>query len=141
MEVASMKALVASLMAWIAAHSNYPVPEHPPVVAVVPHAFLERMACTGPCPILGLYPDAGVVYIDESLQVDTNVCARSVLLHELVHYSQDLNGRFENQLPVVRWRLREREAHAIQAQFLAENGRTIVFGSEYAVRAFMGTAC
>jgi hypothetical protein len=133
MEVASMKALVASLMAWIAAHSNYPVPEHPPVVAV--------MDCTGPCPILGLYPDAGVVYIDESLQVDTNVCARSVLLHELVHYSQDLNGRFENQLPVVRWRLREREAHAIQAQFLAENGRTIVFGSEYAVRAFMGTAC
>ena len=59
MEVASMKALVASLMAWVAAHSNYPVPEHPPLVAVVPHSFLERIACTGPCPDPESTPWAG----------------------------------------------------------------------------------
>ncbi|MGB8275716.1 MAG: DUF6647 family protein [Alphaproteobacteria bacterium] len=136
-----MKALVAGLMAWIAAHSSYPVPEHAPLVAMVPHAYLEKMACTGSCTILGLYPDAGVIYIDEDLQVASNVCATSVLLHELVHYAQDLAGRFENQHPIVRWRLREREAHAIQALYLSEHGRTVPFGRDFSVRAFMGPAC
>jgi hypothetical protein len=141
MEVGAMKALVVSLMAWIGAHTSYPVPEHPPLVAVVPHTYLEKIACKGPCPILGLYADEGVVYLDDTLQVDTNVCARSVLLHELVHYSQDLTGKFDNQLPIVRWKLREKEARAVQAQWLAGHDRKIVFGTAYAKRAFMGPTC
>ena len=47
-----------------------------------------------------------------------DVRARSVLLHEMVHYLQDLHGRFADSRPCVRFLLREREAYAVQNRYL-----------------------
>jgi hypothetical protein len=118
MEVGTIKALVAGLLAWVNLYTGYAVPEQHPVVALVPHASLEQMGCTGSCPILGFYRDDGVVYVDGDLLLKTNACARSILLHELVHYVQHLNGRFADHDPLTRWQLRELEAHGIQDLFL-----------------------
>ncbi len=141
MEVGSIKALVASLLAWINVHAGMEAPEQLPVIAFVPHASLEQMACTGPCPILGLYPDQGVVYVDGDLALKTNVCARSILLHELVHYVQHKTGRFAEQSPALRWQLREIEAHQIQSAFLLDHGIRGGNTRNFAVRAFMGPSC
>ncbi|MEE9139314.1 MAG: hypothetical protein V3U18_00885 [Alphaproteobacteria bacterium] len=143
MEVGSIKALVVSLLAWINLYAGYDVPDQFPVIAFVPHASLEQMSCTGPCPILGWYPDnsSGVVYLDRDLALKTNVCARSILLHELVHYMQDKSGSFAEDSQILRWQLRELEAHQIQSAFLAENGVRGGLGRNFAPRAFMGPNC
>ncbi len=141
MDVVSLKALVAALLTWINLHGGYEVPDGAPVVALVPHATLEQMGCSGPCPILGWYSDTGVVYVDRALALKTNVCARSILLHELVHFYQDRDGRFVEFDKTTRWQMRELEAHELQTAFLAENGVRAGMARSFAVRAFMGPSC
>lgn len=141
MEVTALKALVVSLLAWIHLFTGFDIPEEDPYITAVPHQVLERMACEGKCPILGLYPRDGVIYLDENLQPETNICARSILLHELVHFVQEANGRFADRDPLLRWQFREAEAHRIQNVFLKQNGRRFLFGRHVANRAFMGPHC
>lgn len=141
MEATTLKALIASLLAWLNFNVGYQPPAEPPVIALVPHAVLEQMACKDGCPILGLYPDAGVIYMDEALALETNACAQSILLHELVHYIQDVNNRFADADPILRWQIREVEARNIQNLYLAQHGRHFLFGRYIAIRAFMGPTC
>jgi hypothetical protein len=141
MEATALKALIASLLAWINLHAGYQLPAQDPEVILVPHTVLEQMACKEPCPIMGLYPDDRVIYLDEGLALETNACAQSVLLHELVHFVQDMNHRFVDSDPVLRWQIREVEARNIQNMFLARHGRRFLFAKYIAVRAFMGPTC
>lgn len=141
MEAAVLKTLIASLLAWIHVQAGYALPGDQPEIIFVPHPVLERMACTEPCPILGLYPDDGVIYLDEELALETNACAQSVLLHELVHYVQDVGGSFADEEPMMRWQLREIEARNIQNMFLMRHGRRFLFGQFVASRAFVGPTC
>ena len=141
MDAGTMKAIVVSLLTWIGAHSNYAVPKDTPAVAMVSHDYLVALACDHDCPVMGVYPDQNVVYIDEALQIDTNVCAQSVLLHELVHYLQNRDGKFLNLPAPLRSYSREHEAYAIQQKFLAANGRQVAFGPNLPIGAFMGPTC
>lgn len=141
MAPAALKAMVLGMLSWIGAHANYPMPDETPAVALVPHSYLEQLACGEKCPALGVYPDGNVIYIDEDLQIETNVCARSVLLHELVHYLQDKNSRFMNLAPPLRSRMREHEAYGVQEIYLGENGRKVAFGPNFYLGAFMGPTC
>jgi len=140
-EPSTMNMIVVSLLTWITTHTNYPMPDQTPVVVLAPHAYIEQVACGEPCEALGAYPDGNVIYIDEALQVDRNVCAKSVLLHELVHYLQDKHERFEAIPPVVRGMYREREAYAVQKKFLAESGRIVAFDRNFRLGAFIGPTC
>jgi len=137
----AMHAIMAGLLAWIGAHSNYSIPDQTPMVVLAPHAYIADLACSEDCPALGVYPDGNAVYLDDALQVGTNVCARSVLLHELVHYLQDRDGRFLNLPPAVRHHVREHEAYAIQRVYLTEHGRQAAFGRTLYAGAFMGPSC
>ncbi len=141
MEATMMKVLIASLLAWINVHSGYQLPAQTPEIVSVPHTVLERMACKEPCPIMGLYPDDGVIYLDEDMALETNACAQSILLHELVHYVQDVNDSFADVDPVLRWQVREVEARNIQNMFLAQHGRRFLFVRYIAHRAFVGPTC
>ncbi|MFZ0693819.1 MAG: DUF6647 family protein [Alphaproteobacteria bacterium] len=141
MEPGTMNTIVAGLLAWITAHSGYPMPDQTPVVALVPHAYVETLVCGEKCAALGVYTDKNVIYLDDALQIETNVCARSVLLHELVHYLQDKNGQFLNLPPLLRPQLREQEAYGMQEVWLKGNGRTVDFGPNFYLGAFMGPTC
>ena len=141
MDISATKAMVVGLLGWLGTHTNYTIPDQPPAVAFVPHAYLEELACGEKCPALGVYPDGNVVYIDDQLQMDTNVCARSVLLHELVHYLQDKNNRFLNLAPPIRSYMREHEAYGVQQIYLGENGRKVAFGPNFYLGAFTGPTC
>ena len=141
MEPTALKAMIVSMLAWISGHTHYPMPADTPVIAVVPHEYIESVACTGPCDVIGVYTDAGVVYIENTLAIETNVCAQSVLLHELVHYNQDLAERFANLPPVFRWQLREKEAQHVQKAYLTEHGRTVDFSKNFHLGTFNGDSC
>ena len=142
MEPSTMHSLVVALLAWIGAHTTYVIPDDVPAVAFVPHAYLEQLAaCDEKCPVMGVYPDGNVVFLDDALQIDTNVCAQSVLLHELVHYLQNRDGKFLNLPAPLRSYSREHEAYSVQREFLAENGRKVAFGPNFYIGAFMGPSC
>jgi hypothetical protein len=122
-----MKDLLPELMGAIGNLSRYSLPETLPKVFVVPHEKIEELACGRKCPALGAYKPGEGIYLDDALQPETNVFARSILLHELVHYVQDLASAKDNRESCERWYQREKEAYAIQEHFLA------LVGSEHRV--------
>lgn len=141
MDPGTMNAIVAALLMWLGAHSGYAVDDQAPALALVPHSFVEDLACGAPCDVLGVYPDGNVVYIDQALEPETNICARSVILHELVHYLQDRGHKYLNLGPMLRWHVREIEAYAYQRMYLQENGIEVAYGPTFYLGAVMGPAC
>jgi hypothetical protein len=110
--------LIAVLLSWAASLSGYTYPETaPPVEYRGPDFFVEQ-ACRGAedCRVAAWY-DAGTIYLREDLSDLEDPVVRSVVVHELVHYLQDLSGRFpvddcESDLK------REQEAYSIQRTYL-----------------------
>ena len=119
MNPTDLSALVMRLL--VAAHmlSGYPMPANPPEVELKPHAWLEKQACTTPCPVYGWYARTGTIYLDDGLDIQTDVFARSVLVHELVHFLQGQTDRAGAKLDCSVQDLREREAYHIQYRWLA----------------------
>jgi hypothetical protein len=120
--------LVSDLFAVISSVSTYPEPYHLPEVHLKPLAELQTMVCKGPCQLRGFYLPRKGVYLNDTLDLQADVLARSVLLHELVHHVQELSGRFDMLLNQCdRWWSREREAYEIQNAYLRENGSGVRF--------------
>ena len=117
-EAELMPALVSALDQLSKYHRLVAVPE----VIRVPHARIEEMVCKAKCAALAAYRPGEGIYLDDNLKPETDLFARSILLHELVHYVQDMNGEHEDMRPCMRWYQREQEAYAIQKVFLGMSG-------------------
>lgn len=103
--------------------SGYPLPAHAPTLAYRPAPWLRAQVCAGttPCNVHGLYLDHGdVIYLDQRLQGSTSAIARSVVLHELVHYLQDRAGQHDGSC--AQRQAREREAYGLQQRYLQQQG-------------------
>lgn len=125
MESSFLRELMLILLSAIKLLSSYPIPEQLPVVHIVPHAVLEEKICHKPCssPVLGWFSrHNNQIYLDNHLDLKGSIYARSILLHELVHYVQELSGRFASMRECESWVLREREAYTIQNRWLFEQG-------------------
>ena len=102
-----------------------PPPEYPEVI-YLPTPELNRLACKGTCSVLGHYAGGRQIYLDDRLQPLKNLFDRSVLLHEVVHYLQGLQGSHyvdpadtgDDAEKCRLWYQREREAYAIQEAYL-----------------------
>jgi hypothetical protein len=125
---AELFSLVSDLFAVISSVSTYPEPYHLPDVHLKPLAELQAMVCKGPCQLRGFYLPRKGVFLNDTLDLQADLIARSVLLHELVHHVQELSGRFDS-LPhrCDRWWSREKEAYEIQNAYLRENGSAVRF--------------
>lgn len=106
--------------------SRYAPPTEFPVIISLPTSELNRLACKGDCSVLGHYAGGREIYLDSKLSPEKNLFDRSVLLHEMVHYLQGLEGQHHAE-PSARgddvekcllWYKREREAYTIQEAFL-----------------------
>ncbi len=109
--------LVAQMLLWITVNTPYTMPETPPEVTVLPREQIQEIICKNPCPVLAAYmPDRGILLSDQ-LDLQGNICDRSILLHELVHFFQH---RAQGIMPSDRnsWALREHEAYGYQNRFL-----------------------
>ena len=127
MDVLSTKALIAGLFSWISLHTGYEIPDKAPDVVFASHEKLVELACQDECPVLGLYHPSHVIYLDIALKPATNICARSILVHELVHVMQHENGSFNDVDARKRAILRENEALLVHRNFLRQNGRGNMF--------------
>ena len=89
-----------------------------PPITLVTQDEINRVVCKKPCAVRAAYmPDRGVL-LAESLDPINTPLDRSILLHELVHYLQEINNRYSELTPCKRWFQREHEAYAVQNQYL-----------------------
>ena len=105
-------------MTWASQLSGYPLPDQLPEVRWESEAWFSHRVCEDrmPCPIFGLYEDAGVVFLREDL-IDS--AKDHVAVHEFVHYLQHRSGRFDISSCVDSDK-REQEAFRVQSRFVAE---------------------
>ncbi len=118
-------ALIDALLDALPSLSRYPRPVEPPRLVYLPSAQLRAQACTVPCPVLAYYAGGRDIFLDHSLNPLISLFDRSILLHEMVHYLQAQQEEemrtLESAGPRERcriWYAREREAYAIQQNFL-----------------------
>jgi hypothetical protein len=130
----------AKLLVTAALLGGYPQNAPAPPVHVVDRALLMKHFCGSPCTIKGAYLHGQGVLIAASLDIDGNPMDRSVLLHELVHYLQDINGRFRDDGPCDRWKEREIEAYTLQDSYLARYNMGIGGAMESALQ-FLPVGC
>jgi len=123
-----MEQLVPALLGAIDKLSKYPRPETMPEVRRVARERIAELACVRPCGVRAIYHPGEGIFMDERMQPETNLFDRSVLLHELVHYVQDLANERGEMEPCKRWYFREFEAYAIQKRFLMLVGSPVRVG-------------
>ena len=113
-----MTELLIILMSWAVFLSGYPMPKEMPEFRYTSHRFLVTYACGGrECKVQGWYNDAGIVYISEDIKGADN--ETGVIVHEFVHYLQDISGKFDTHSCIDSLE-RETEAYAIQNKYLME---------------------
>jgi hypothetical protein len=118
-EAELMPALTVALDELSKYHRQVAIPE----IIRVPHERIEALVCNAKkCAALAVYRPGEGIYLDEKLKPETNLFHRSILLHELVHYAQEMEGAHDDMKPCMRWYQREQEAYAIQKIFLGMVG-------------------
>ncbi len=118
-----MNELFAILMSWAVTLSGYPRPNTQPEIVMVPHSYLVAEACGGhECQVLGWYPPGQTIFLDDRLDPVTSLYASSIVVHEMVHFLQQQSGRFEEGRSCASAMRREREAYAVQREFLLRSG-------------------
>lgn len=120
-----MDTLIATLIAWAVANSQYPAPERPPAVEFRATAYFAEEVCPRDkvhCAPRGYYEDgSGQIVLHDSQQDLGVVNARAILLHEIVHYLQDSSGQW-GEKTCESWVAREHEAYRLQLLYMVSQG-------------------
>ena len=117
-----MKELCLQLLLVGAHYAEYTPPGYCPQISLVPAAEIRRYVCPGrQCPTVGLY-----IYDKDRLLIQkgrklSDIRTRSVVLHELVHFLQDVAGETRDSSCEATL-LRERVAFWAQEEYLRSNG-------------------
>lgn len=108
------------LLTWAVHLSNYSAPAQEPQVQFEPHRFFVEKVCGNKeCRAVGWYNDQGIVYIDEKYLEDDSVFVYSLIVHEMVHYLQDMSGNFDST-SCTDSVVREREAYYVQNEYILQ---------------------
>ncbi len=136
-----MEEVYAALFSWALMVSGYDPPEHPPYIFKKSHVFFVRNACGGnECKVIGWFPPKGAcnkegeckdlawfppgdaIYIDRELNLTDSLFARSLVVHEIVHYLQQEAGALKWPYSCEKLVYFERQAYAYQQRYLSEHG-------------------
>ena len=113
-----LTALAKKLLSDIEHLSRYWASKQLPPIAIVSQDEINKIVCKKPCAVRAAYiPDRGVLLAD-TLDPINQPLDRSILVHELVHFLQEINHRYSELTPCKRWFQREHEAYAVQNQYL-----------------------
>lgn len=120
-EIEDMIELSKYLLRTASQLSKYRVPEVLPMVSRISRKQLDRLACgeaATKCGVSAMYEPTHGILFSEELQPEKNLFHRSILLHEMVHYMQELGHSMSTSAACERWYQRELEAYAIQKLYL-----------------------
>ena len=119
MDSVALAVLLTDLFMSIHNLGGYPMPATYPAIHQVSPAELQQRFCGRPCSIKAYYLRDEGVFIDDTLDIEFDEHARSILLHELVHHLQAQNGRFDGARKSCLTSDRaEAEAYALQNEYL-----------------------
>ena len=119
-ETGALAKLVAQLLVAVQGISGYPAPAAQPEIAFVEGRALQQRACGRPCEVYGWFPPGDTIYLDDRLDPTADPVARSILVHELVHYRQHSEGAIGLHETCEAWLEREWEAYDVQIRWLVE---------------------
>ncbi len=111
--------MITVLLSWTVHLTSYPHPEAPPELEYRSHEFFVENVCLGQkkCRVAGWYDDNGTIFLDERVKGNDDAMTRSLIVHELVHYLQNISGKFDPESCDDHNR-RQREAYSVQRQYL-----------------------
>jgi len=121
-EMDDMIELTRHLLRTATRFSKYRMPAALPMVSRMSRSDLDLLACAEGAPKCGvsaMYEPSRGIMIAEELQPESNLFHRSILLHEMVHYLQEVGHELSASAACERWYQRELEAYSIQKQYLA----------------------
>lgn len=119
-----MQELINGLLVWAVTLTGYEQPVDLPVVEAVSHQQLVKTLCEDQfCTAVAYYDtDTQIIYYDERMQLEQDQSARGFIIHEMVHYLQDLNGELVPSEMSCEQRIeKEQEAYRVQQYFLQEH--------------------
>ncbi len=137
-----MQELINGLLVWAVTLTGYEQPVDLPVVEAVSHQQLVKTLCEDQfCTAVAYYDtDTQIIYYDERMQLEQDQSARGFIIHEMVHYLQDLNGELVPAEMSCEQRIeKEQEAYRVQQYFLREH-REPTFQIDLAV-AVLANVC
>jgi hypothetical protein len=85
---------------------------------------ISRVLCRGQrCGAVAFFDDrTRTVYVDDRLELDKNLSARSYVIHEIVHFFHLVDGRLRQDMPCDERLVLEQEAYEVQNAYLAREG-------------------
>lgn len=115
-----LRELASHLLDTAVRMSKYRRPVALPMVSRVPRGLLESLGCPEGtrCGVSAMYEPTRGILMAEELRPETNLFHRSILLHEMIHYLQDVGQELSSLAACERWYQRELEAYALQKQYL-----------------------
>lgn len=119
------KALLLFLSSWIIENTEFKQKVHNPDFFKLSKEEMSEKACFSSynCKVKAYYvKNSGIYYIDD-LNPETNVCDKSIILHELVHHYQKNSDRVIDLDERTLWTLQERQAIYYQNVFLISQKR------------------
>ena len=115
---AELDVIARDLLKALGVLSRHEAPKIPPPIVQIPQDEVSALICGKPCGVQAAYlPERGIVMSD-SLDPAHKSLDRSILLHELVHYVQELEHHYASETQCRRWFLREKVAYALQNAYL-----------------------
>ena len=118
-----MNELFTALLGGAVYLSGYPTPTAMPAIQQVTHQKIVDGVCGGhECSAFAYYKH-GVLYLDNRLNPQDNLYHASIVVHELVHYLQDVKKPLGDHPQCAELLHREYEAYGVQSAYLTLYGR------------------
>ena len=116
--LAGLRVLAKQLLSEIEHLSRYWASKQLPPITLVSQDEINRVVCKQPCAVRAAFLPVRGVLLADTLDPINVPLDRSILVHELVHFLQEINNRYSELTPCKRWFQREHEAYAVQNQYL-----------------------
>lgn len=119
-----MQELINSLMIWAVTLTSYEQPLKLPAVEAVSHQQLLQTLCDDQfCTAVAYYDtETRTIYFDERMELEQDQSARGFIVHEMVHFLQDINGELVPDEMSCEQRIeKEQQAYRVQQFFLRDH--------------------
>ena len=144
MTLESIKAIATSLLIWISTNTEYKLSPEIPEIQILSEREVQKMVCgkREPCPAYAWTPEkADKIYLSDTLKIKEDICDRSILLQELIHFAQRKTNKFHDSSWEEKRHLMEMDAIIIQNIYLSQHGRKLLYKNGYAVRGLSKPYC
>ena len=119
------KKLLILLTSWILDNTEFNVKVDDPAFFKLSQDEMSDKACFSSdlCKVKAYYVKNDGIYYVDSLNPETDICHRSIILHEMIHHYQKNNSKKFDLDEKTLWTLQERQALFYQNLFLLSQKR------------------